>query len=82
MPTGTLKYYNQALAQLPSNMKFIMTIFIAVAILIGNSVVADSTCFINCNTKHDACLATCLGPTVKCLKDCAKAFNDCNSNCG
>ena len=80
MPTRPLKYYNQALAQLPSNMKFIATIFIIMAILIG-SAVADSTCYINCMTQNDACLATCLGPTDNCLKDCSKSLDACNSNC-
>ena len=62
-------------------MKFIMTIFIAVAILIG-SAVADLDCYNQCDTKHDACLATCNGARDKCLKDCAYAFSDCNKKCG
>jgi len=84
MPTGhRLKYYNQALAHyLPTwSSLWPPSSLWPMAILIG-SVVADSTCYINCNTRHDACLATCLGPVVKCLKDCAHDFDDCNSNCG
>jgi hypothetical protein len=48
-------------------MKFIMTIFIVVAMLIG-SAVADSDCLIQCNTQHDACLATCNGPVTSASK--------------
>ena len=81
MAYETLKYYNQALSQLTPNMKFITTIFIAVAVLIG-SADANSKCYDDCKTQYTACLATCSGPRADCYKGCAGNFNRCYSKCG
>ena len=82
MAYETLKYYNQALSQLTSNMKFITTIFIAVAVLIG-SADANSTCYNNCMNQYNACLDTCNGSgSANCYKGCGIAWNKCYSKCG